>query len=145
MNILEYLDNMGERRLKRFLHKPYRPTDWKSFIGLATLMGYYFMVYTFIYKLVPEANIPLVRDAMIVIGPVIGAIAQSLFRSDVRDEVQTNNTGEGFKAMRAQAEATKAAAESIPLSGSGIDNPDIQAATEEVAQAAADKAEEFKG
>lgn len=143
MKFLDYLDRIGERRLKRFLHKPYRPTDWKSLIGFSIILGYYFMVYTFIYKLVPAANIPLIRDSMIVIGPIIGAVAQSLFRSDVRDEIQSSNTGAGFQAMKAQAEATTAAAQSTPPSH--VDNPDVENAAQDVADAASDKADEFKG
>lgn len=109
MKLLEYLDRVGERRLERWRIAPRRPVDWKSFIGLAFLLGYYFMVYTFIYRMVPAPNVALVRDAMLVLGPAVGAIVQSLFRSDVRDEIQANNTGEGFRAMRTQAEATVAA------------------------------------
>lgn len=109
MDLLEYFDRIGERRLERWRISPRRPVDWKSFIGLAFLLGYYFMAYTFIYRMVPATNVPLVRDSMLVLGPAVGAIVQSLFRSDVRDELQAQNTGEGFRAMRTQAEATVAA------------------------------------
>lgn len=119
MKFLELLNAMGERRLARARLYPRRPVDWKSFIGCAFLLGYYFMVYTFIYRTVSPTNVPLVRDAMLVLGPAVGAVVQSLFRSDVRDEVATQNTGEGWRAMGKQADATKAAAETIPAAIAG--------------------------
>lgn len=140
MNVLEYLDRIGERRLERARISPQRPVDWKSFIGLAFLLGYYFMAYTFIYRMVPATNVPLVRDSMLVLGPAVGAIVQSLFRSDARDEMQAQNTGEGFRAMRTQAEATVAAV-AAPAGGG---DPAGRAA-DQVADAAAAKADEIKG
>lgn len=135
MNFLDFLDRMGERRLRRALARPPRPTDWKSFAGVFFLGGYYFMVYTFVWRVVPAANVALVRDAMLVLGPAVGAIVQSMFRSDVRDEIQAGNTALGFQAMRSSAEATKAAAEGTP--------PAIDAKKEgaqQVADAAVDEA-----
>lgn len=109
MKLLDFLDRIGERRLERWKITPRRPVDWRAFVGLAFLAGYYVMVLRFISRVVPAENIPLVRDSMLVLGPAVGAVVQSLFRSDVRDELQAQNTGEGFRAMRTQAEATVAA------------------------------------
>lgn len=139
MRLLEYLDRVGERRLERWRISPRRPLDLRAFIGLAFLAGYYLMVLRFISRVVPAENIPLVRDSMLVLGPAVGAIVQSLFRSDVRDELQAQNTGEGFRAMRTQAEATVAAV-AAPAGGG---DPAGKAA-DEVADAAAAKADEIR-
>lgn len=139
MRLLEYLDRVGERRLERWKIAPQRPKDTRAFIGLAFLVGYYLMVLRFITHVVPAANVALVRDSMLVLGPAVGAIVQSLFRSDVRDEIQANNTGEGFRAMGRQAEATVAAVAATPaLDQAGK-------AADAVADAAADKADEIRG
>lgn len=118
MRFLDYLDRVGERRLERLRIAPSRPTDWRAFVGLAFLAGYYLMVLRFIGRVVPASNVPLVRDSMLVLGPAVGAIVQSLFRSDVRDEIQASNTGEGFRAMGKQADATVAAAAATPAADS---------------------------
>jgi hypothetical protein len=136
MKLLDYLDRIGQRRLERWKISPRRPIDWRSFIGLAFLAGYYLMVLRFIGNVVPAENIPLVRDSMLVLGPAVGAVVQSLFRSDVRDEIQASNTGEGFRAMRTQAEATVAAAAGTPATGNG----EATHAADAVADAAADEA-----
>lgn len=139
MKFLEYMDRRGERRLKRILSRPHRPLDTRMLVGVLFFLGYYVLVYQLLIKIVPEPNAPLVRDAMLVLGPVVGAIGQALFRSDVRDEIQASNTGEGFRAMRSQAEATKAAAEGIPPPQNGAAE-----AAEETAAAAVDRAADFK-
>lgn len=139
MRFLDYLDHVGERRLERLRIAPRRPIDTKAFIGLAFLSGYYLMVLRFITHVVPAANVALVRDSMLVLGPAVGAIVQSLFRSDVRDEIQANNTGEGFRAMGRQADATVAAVAATP----GVDQ--AGKAADEVADAANAKADEIRG
>lgn len=114
MYLVDFLDRIGERRLERWRIQPRRPLDFRSFIGLAFLTGYYAMVLRFMNSAVPSPNVPLVRDSMLVLGPAVGAIIQSLFRSDVRDEIAATNTGEGFRAMGKQADATAAAAAGTP-------------------------------
>lgn len=141
MKLLDFLDRIGERRLERWKITPRRPVDWRSFIGLAFLTGYYVMVLRFISRVVPAENIPLVRDSMLVLGPAVGAVVQSLFRSDVRDELQAQNTGEGFRAMRTQAEATVAAAAGTPAPLGDT----AAAAAGAVADAAADEADRIQG
>lgn len=139
MKLLDYLDRIGERRLERWKIAPRRPVDWRAFVGLAFLAGYYVMVLRFISRVVPAENIPLVRDSMLVLGPAVGAVVQSLFRSDVRDELQAQNTGEGFRAMRTQAEATVAAAAVSPTAGVAA------AAAGAVADAAVNEADRIAG
>ena len=76
---------------------------------------------------------------MLVLGPVVGAIGQALFRTDVKDEIATQNTGEFARATRTQAEATIAAAATTPAGTDGAG-----AAADAVADAAHNKASEIK-
>jgi hypothetical protein len=71
MTLLEFLDRMGERRAAR----PQRPArDIRQFIGFMFLMGYYVLVWKFTTGDVPKANIDLIRDAMLTLGPPVGLI-----------------------------------------------------------------------
>lgn len=140
MKLLDYLDRIGERRLERWKITPRRPIDWRSLIGLAFLAGYYVMVLRFISRVVPAENIPLVRDSMLVLGPAVGAVVQSLFRSDVRDEIQAQNTGEGFRALRTSAEATVAA-----VAAPAAPSEAAAGAADAVADAATNEADRIKG
>lgn len=105
MTILELFDRMHERRMA----VPRRPLDVKAFIGLLFLAGYYLMVMRFMDRVIPEANVPLVRDAMLVLGPAVGLIVGALFRTDIRDEQRTVNTGLAYKAIAETAKAGAAA------------------------------------
>lgn len=138
MRLLDYLDRVGQRRLERQRLYPSRPLNINALIGLAFLAGYYLMVWALIRLDAPVANEGPVRDAMLVLGPAVGAIIQSLFRTDVKDEIAAANTGAGFRAIQSQAEATKAAA--LP--------PDAERAAaraaDEVAGAATEAAEDVK-
>lgn len=138
MNVIEYLDRVGERRLARFRIAPPRPRDSKLLTAVLFFAGYYVLIFTMLKVVIPEANAPLVRDALLVLGPVIGAIGQSVFRDSLKDEMATSNTGEAFRANRAASEATKAAADSIPNVSVDAGN-----AAGAVASAAADRAAEF--
>lgn len=114
MKLLDYLDRVGQRRLERHRLSPPRPVDLRMFVGVLFFIGYYALIYFLMRNRIPMDNSKLVGDAMLVLGPVVGMIAQALFRTDVKDEIATQNTGEAFRASRAQAEATKAAAETTP-------------------------------
>lgn len=114
MNLLEYLDRAGQRRLERDRISPPRPRDTRQLVGVLFFFGYYLLIFQLLRHVMPASNGPLVRDAMLVLGPVVGAIGQSLFRTDVKDEIAANNTGEAFRGFKASAEATKAAAETTP-------------------------------
>lgn len=142
LGLLEFLDRVGERRVERYRISPPRPRDTRMMVGVLFFLGYYILVYAILRVAIPAANAPLVRDAMLVLGPVIGAIGQALFRTDLKDEIATQNTGEAFRANRAASEATKAAADSIPNAGPGSD---AGAAAGAVAGAASDKAKEIQG
>lgn len=96
MTFLEYLDRIGERRLRANR----QPRDIRQFIGFAFLAGYYAMVYRFATGDVPTGNVDLIRDAMLTLGPPVGLIVGAMFRSDLRDEQAARNTGEAFRAVR---------------------------------------------
>ena len=140
MKLLDYLDRAGERRLERYKISPPRPRDTRMMVGVLFFLGYYILVFAMLKTVIPDENAPLVRDAMLVLGPVIGAIGQALFRTDLKDEIATQNTGEAFRANRAASEATKAAADSIPNA-----HGEAGAAAGAVADAAQDKATQIQG
>ena len=128
MNILEYLDRRDERRFER----PLRPKrDIRQLIGFIFLLSYYGVVFVFIMRAVPVQNIDLIRDAMLTLGPPVGIIIAAMFRTDMRDEQATANTGEAFAAIKEAARAG---------------SPNLAAhAAEETADAAERKAREFRG
>lgn len=102
MTLLEFLDRWDARRLTR----PERPLrDIRQFIGFAFLAGYYAMVYQFTRSDVPAANVDLIRDAMLTLGPPVGLIVGAMFRSDARDEQATRNTTIALDAARTGAQA----------------------------------------
>ena len=111
MNLFEYLDRVGQRRLEKFKAHPPRPRDSRILVGSLILVGYYALVFAILKSnALPQENANLVRDAMLVLGPVVGAVGQAIFRMSTNDETATQNTQEAFKASRAQAEATMALA-----------------------------------
>lgn len=141
MNLLEYLDRAGQRRLERWRVQPPRPRDTRMLVGTLFFIGYYVMVWSLRKgEAIQGDNASLVKDAMLVLGPVVGMIAQALFRTDVKDEIATQNTGEFARATRTQAQAVIAAAAGTPPDGSGAG-----AAAEQVADAAANEADKIKG
>ena len=128
MNLLEYLDARHERRMA-YKAQCGRPFDGKLILGALFFVGYYTLVFGFAFRDVPAANVGLLRDAMLVLGPPVGAIVNAIWRTDRRDEEQARNTGDGFRAMKAQAEATKAAV-AAPAPSDGLNSPDRPAGTE---------------
>lgn len=131
MNLIEFLDRRDERRLERWRIQPPRPRDNRMLVGLLFFVGYYVMVFAIMKgRELPVENSALVKDAMLVLGPVVGVIAQALFRSDIRDEVSTANTGAFARAVEAQATATTAAA------NAGLPTPDVTLQPGQTAQAA---------
>ncbi len=136
MKLLDYLDRVGERRLERWRIQPPRPRDTRMLVGCLFFLGYYVLVYS-LRRGAPMSpqNLSLVSDAMLVLGPVIGVIAQALFRSDARDEIAAANTGVAFRSIGKQADANKATADSIPNASGGAPE-----AADRVADAAADEA-----
>lgn len=119
MNFWEYLDRLGERRQRR----PRR--DIRALIAFAFLGGYYWMVYRFATAAIPEGNVDLIRDAMLTLGPPVGIIVGAMFRTDVRDEQTTENTGK-------LADLARDALQSSP----GGDRPDVTLQPGQTAKAA---------
>lgn len=117
MKLLEFLDKRHARKMA-YRAQCGRPFDGKLILGALFFLGYYALVSTFAFRDVPASNVGLLRDAMLVLGPPVGAIVNAIWRSDRRDEMQAQNTNEGFRAVREQAKATQAAA----VAGTGDGN-----------------------
>jgi len=124
MKIYDLLDRIGERRLERYRLSPPRPRDTRMLVGSLFFLGYYILVFTMLKIVVPESNGPLVRDSLLVLGPVVGAIGSALFRTDVKDEIAATNTGAAFRAVGEQAKATVAAAATTPPTVDGLRDGD---------------------
>lgn len=97
MNLWEYLDRQGERKLRR------PPFDTRILIAGMFLLGYYALVYGLMTFVIPAENVPLLRDMLLVLGPGVGLILGAIFRNDRRDDQATANTGAAFRAIEAAA------------------------------------------
>jgi hypothetical protein len=111
MKWLEYLDRRHERKMALRAVRPFRPLDSKLLAAVMFFAGYYVLVFILAQRSTPAANVALVRDSLLVLGPAIGVIVGATWRTDQRDEQQARNTGEGFRALGEQAKATRVAAE----------------------------------
>lgn len=120
MNWLEFLDARHARKMAYRMEYPPRQIDAKLGVGALFLAGYYALVFVFSRIPIPIDNVGLVRDAMLVLGPPVGAIVAALWRTDRRDEEATRNTGEVLRTMQAQATATTAVAANT---ASGLNDP----------------------
>lgn len=71
---------------------PMRPLiqlpQWDGKLVLAGLfiIGYYSLILIMAWRPLPETNASLIRDAMLTLGPVVGLIFGSLFRSTAAEE-----------------------------------------------------------
>lgn len=74
-------------------------SDPRIIIGLIFILGYYGTIWTIGFRLMPEANLSLVKDAMLQIGPAIGVIVGALFRQSTLDEKREDNTAAAFMAL----------------------------------------------
>lgn len=99
MNFWDYLDRAGERRVQR-------PLDTRLIIGFGFLAGYYALIFYLAAQRHELPNGDMVRDALLVLGPPVGAIVAALFRTDARDEQLTQNTRHAFSAIEATAKAS---------------------------------------
>lgn len=108
MNLLEYLD----RRHARSLHS--KPLDTKLIVGFAFLAAYYALIFYLASRPKALANADLVKDSLLILGPAVGLIIGALFRTDARDEQQTQNTARAFRAIEAASAAgSTTAAETV--------------------------------
>jgi len=100
MTFIELLDRWGERRSKR---DPLLRLDAKTLIGAGFIFGYYFLVLRFTSSDVPERTIGLIRDAMLVLGPLVGAIVNSIFRESAGDIAARASSGAALRTLAANA------------------------------------------
>jgi hypothetical protein len=115
MTWLEFLDRWSERRARNR-----KPRDIRQFIGFAFLAGYYWMVWQFSQRALPEQNLDLIRDAMLTLGPPVGLIVGAMFRSDAREEQQTQNTREAFQTIREVSSTTPSHADTVEVTGDNV-------------------------
>ncbi len=106
MNLWDLIDRIGERRAAN----PRPQRDVRQFVGLLFLAGYYVMVYRFSMGAVPIANLGLIRDAMLTLGPPVGIIVGAMFRSDMKDEQTARNNGDALRTIREVAAGNQAPA-----------------------------------
>jgi len=69
--------------------------DGKLFLAGLFLVGYYGTLYLIRDARIPAANLAVIRDQLVLLGPVIGLIFGALFRftlSDERDAERRNET-----------------------------------------------------
>jgi hypothetical protein len=100
MTFLEFLDRWGERRSRR---DPLLHLDAKTLIGAGFIFGYYALVFAFMRSDIPAASLPLVRDSMLVLGPPVGAIVNSIFRESSSDVVARASSGAALRTLAANA------------------------------------------
>lgn len=108
-------------------------------VAYAFLAGYFGIIFLLAYVEVPEKNLGMVENAILVLGPGVGLILAAIFRTDKADETKADNTGKAMDAMKAQADATVAAANAgTPTNGAA-------AAATQVAGAAVNEAAAIAG
>lgn len=125
MRFLEYLDRRAERKARR---DPMFRWDTKTLIGLLFLVGYYGIVFIFMFYEVPDKNQEMVSDSLLVLGPGVGLILGAIFRTDATDVRATENTGKAFEAIKVAAQAGTG-------NGAGGPSPDVLLQPGETAQA----------
>lgn len=74
-------------------------------IGALFIAGYYGTIWLLGFVSVPKDNVPLVKDALLQLGPPVGAIIYALFRTDRVDEQRATTTSNAFEAVTAAARA----------------------------------------
>jgi hypothetical protein len=60
--------------------------DGKLFLAGMFILGYYSLVFIMAWRPLPPTNASLVRDAMLTLGPIVGLIFGSLFRTTGAEE-----------------------------------------------------------
>lgn len=80
-----------------------RAFDTRTTLGVLFIAGYYATLWTIGFRAIPADNVSLIKDAMLQLGPPIGMIVQSLFRTDRLDEQRAENTKAAFDAITAVA------------------------------------------
>lgn len=141
MNVLEYLDRVGERRLERAKGRtPMLPRDFQGWLGLGL-----FLQSTMLFGLI--AAVPDLRESQgfltlasaVIVTGWIGGAAAFAYAAGKRDAEQQEQTRQAL-ASTGDAIALAGAA----LATTGASQPDVAAAAEQVADAAADEASRIK-
>lgn len=106
MNFLDFLDRIGQRKMERYRLSPPKAHDPRLKVGVSFFVGYYVLIFAIMFKNgLGVENAGLVKDAMLVLGPIVGMIAQALFRSDARSDQDSVNNGEAMKLAREAVQA----------------------------------------
>ena len=79
--------------------------DPRMAIGALFIVGYYGTIWLLGFSQLPAPNVPLIKDALLQLGPPVGAIIYALFRSDRADEQRAATTATAFEAVKAAAQA----------------------------------------
>lgn len=82
-----------------------RWADPRMAIGALFIVGYYGTIWLLGFAALPKDNVPLVKDALLQLGPPVGAIIYALFRTDRVDEQRAATTSDAFQAVTAAARA----------------------------------------
>lgn len=102
MRLFDYLTRRAELRLAN----PHgRTADYRMLIGAFFIIGYYAVVFLLATNDIPARNSDLIENAMLQLGPPVGAIIYALFRTDKADETRAENTAAAFRAVEAAAAA----------------------------------------
>ena len=80
--------------------------DARLGLGLLFIICYYATLWVIGFREMPEANVGLIKDALLQLGPPVGVIVGALFRTDSNDERRTENTRAAFDAITAAANST---------------------------------------
>lgn len=76
--------------------------DHRLVIGFLFITGYYGTLWVIGFSTnIPAANLGLIKDGLLQLGPPVGAIIFSLFRNGALDEKREENTAAAFMALSA--------------------------------------------
>lgn len=102
MTLFDYLIRRAELRAETADN---RSKDYRLLIGAIFIFGYYGIVFGLMVFSIPDKNSDLIENAMLQLGPPVGAIIYALFRNDKTDEQRAENTAAAFRAVEASAAA----------------------------------------
>lgn len=71
--------------------------DGKLVIAAIFVLGYFILILRIADRTLPDGNINLIRDALLVLGPAIGVIVGALFRTTAADERQSAIASEDLR------------------------------------------------
>lgn len=111
----KFIEGVGEA-MRTFFER----LDGKTFLGAIVLIGYLLLINKLISRSTTIPNADLVKDQLLVIGPVIGMIASALWRTTGADERRTDALIGAKNTLEAAAAPTLALpAPIVPPAGPG--------------------------